>query len=101
MIAGVLIFLVAMQLAGFAAFVIFTIVDAAYFSRPLWRVYYPPEQKGRVDFKGGYSDRMSFWVARDYASIFNSEVVKHTDLEGRPADPNYVPMKAPWVEDNQ
>lgn len=87
----VLMLIAVIAIVGIITGFVFLVADIVYFGRPLWRTYYPPEQQGNIDFAGGYSRRSSYWVARDYAKIFNGEVVKHRDVSGRPVDPSWLP----------
>lgn len=56
----------------FLLLVVYLVIDWRL-GRPLWRVKYPPDAK--YNFEGGYSVRMTWWVAKDYAKIFGGEVV--------------------------
>ena len=47
-------------------------------SRGDWRVYYPPCQ---YDNKGGFSIRMSYGGAADYAEMFGGFVLRNRDAE--------------------
>lgn len=63
---------------AFLVGLVHAIVDVLHWNVKKWRVKYPPEKRGRVDFKGGFSILMTYWVAKDYAKIFNGEVVRLT-----------------------
>lgn len=57
-----------------------------HLGRLKWRVKYPPD--AWHNFKGGYSVRMSWWVAKDYAKIFGGEVVRADEYVSSPKGDN-------------